>query len=757
MARRVPGKISGPGWIHQLHGPGQFHSDTIYAGTPYGVYKSIDCAEQWFKTSLSGIEINAIKVSQINPHILIASSDSIVYKSLDYGVTWNAIWQSEKVIGAIAIDPGNSLHIWAGINVPVFQEYTQNLYHSIDGGDSWESVSFPRHVNDLGVEGEEMKLEYVRSILFDPSNNSIIYAVGKNDSYHISNGGVFISKDKGETWTNTKMMSSKTSPDDVLATAATPAAYVPRTAFVLVNDGNIDKKLFKSHDFGDTWEEIGTPSTDYIDGSAPVMEIDPEFPEWLYFGANYKGESSILAYDAEEDSWHYFPGSPLKNPSSFLLHSDYWCLGFGEEGAYRWADADTSWIPKNIGMNEVQILDLVANPKDPDKVFAAIEGYLVRTKDGGENWMREKISFNSLAMSKKDTSILLAGTAPANFLNNMDPFYYYRSENGGISWNQRRLFSVNGPIGYSFKLWTGDILLYPSDPDKYIFGIDGGGGGTGTYITKDGGSSWLINFGTGVSTFAQDPNNEEIIYLGTTNSGYIHRSEEGGKNWELVSPSGDAAFVENIWDLEVDKNSQVFAATSSGLYKWESGTNWLQVQELTAINTKAIAIDNQPDLPVYYVGTEDEGIFTSQDGGLTWESFNNGLGTLNITRLKINDSYPRNLYAGTKDGGVWVSTIQENATFVPLVIEQDININVFPNPSDGTFYITGNADSELRGELKVINLLGRVVYTERHFDIGSGTAQVVSLNGIAPGNYILMFTNNKVTINKKLIISSAKY
>ncbi len=45
-----------------------------------------------------------------------------------------------------------------------------------------------------------MKLEYVRSILFDPSNDSIIYAVGKNDNYHISDGGVFLSMHKGETW-----------------------------------------------------------------------------------------------------------------------------------------------------------------------------------------------------------------------------------------------------------------------------------------------------------------------------------------------------------------------------------------------------------------------------------------------------------------------------------------------------------------------------------------------------------------------------
>ncbi len=123
------------GYIHCM-APDSTHLNTMYAGTLYGVYKSIDCAEHWFKTSLADIEINVIEVTQINPSILVVSSDSIVYKSIDYGETWNNIWQSEKTIGALAIDPENSLSICVGVNVPVFQEYTQNLYHITDDGDS---------------------------------------------------------------------------------------------------------------------------------------------------------------------------------------------------------------------------------------------------------------------------------------------------------------------------------------------------------------------------------------------------------------------------------------------------------------------------------------------------------------------------------------------------------------------------------------------------------------------------------------------
>ena len=119
------------------------HSDTLYAGTPYGIYRSVDCAENWDKTGLTGIEINTLKISKSSAHVLIASSDSMVYRSEDHGESWTPIFQSEKTIGAIVMDPVNSSSIWVGVNVPAYMEYERNLFHSPDGGDSWQSVAFP--------------------------------------------------------------------------------------------------------------------------------------------------------------------------------------------------------------------------------------------------------------------------------------------------------------------------------------------------------------------------------------------------------------------------------------------------------------------------------------------------------------------------------------------------------------------------------------------------------------------------------------
>ena len=70
----------------------------------------------------------------------------------------------------------------------------------------------------------------------------------------------------------------------------------------------------------------------------------------------------------------------------------------------------------------------------------------------------------------------------------------------------------------------------------------------------------------------------------------------------------------------------------------------------------ALAIDRSTTPGIIYVGTGEDGVFVSEDGGNTWTSFNEGLGNLSITKLAISASLPKMLYAGTAYGGVWSRT-----------------------------------------------------------------------------------------------------
>jgi photosystem II stability/assembly factor-like uncharacterized protein len=57
---------------------------------------------------------------------------------------------------------------------------------------------------------------------------------------------------------------------------------------------------------------------------------------------------------------------------------------------------------------------------------------------------------------------------------------------------------------------------------------------TGSYLTKDGGTSYnQINLENGASTYAYDPNDENTVYIGAT---FLNKSTDGGKTWKQLFP-----------------------------------------------------------------------------------------------------------------------------------------------------------------------------------------------------------------------------
>ncbi len=67
-------------------------------------------------------------------------------------------------------------------------------------------------------------------------------------------------------------------------------------------------------------------------------------------------------------------------------------------------------------------------------------------------------------------------------------------------------------------------------PDDFLLRCDM----TGSYLTKNGGDSYQqINLANGASSYAYDPLDTNIIYIGST---FLNRSTDGGKTWKRVFP-----------------------------------------------------------------------------------------------------------------------------------------------------------------------------------------------------------------------------
>lgn len=78
--------------------------------------------------------------------------------------------------------------------------------------------------------------------------------------------------------------------------------------------------------------------------------------------------------------------------------------------------------------------------------------------------------------------------------------------------------------------------------------------------------------------------------------------------------------------------------------------SWTKVSVgIEGLFVKNLAIDPMDPL-VVYVGTTENGVFKSTNGGVSWLSWNNGLTDLRINALVLDPMNPKVVYVGTNKG-----------------------------------------------------------------------------------------------------------
>ena len=89
---------------------------------------------------------------------------------------------------------------------------------------------------------------------------------------------------------------------------------------------------------------------------------------------------------------------------------------------------------------------------------------------------------------------------------------------------------------------------------------------TGSYLTRDGGTSYQqINFAGGASSYAWDPTDSNIVYIG---SAALNRSVDGGKTWKQIFPAKEEVTREIFKGDHADYSIETIQGS---LYASESG------------------------------------------------------------------------------------------------------------------------------------------------------------------------------------------
>ncbi len=212
-----------------------------------------------------------------------------------------------------------------------------------------------------------------------------------------------------------------------------------------------------------------------------------------------------------------------------------------------------------------------------------------------------------------------------------------------------------GPIERPDNIGTGQpngngrinaVAFHPDDEETFYIGAPAGG----FWTTTDGGENWTSNTddlpSLGVSAIAINPDNPDIMYIGTGDRDAgdalgmgVMKSSDGGETWELFNNSMGEVTVGRLVISEENPET-LLAATSYGIYKTtDDGVNWTEKE---GGNFKDIVFHPTNEDIIY--ATKNGDFYRSDDMGESWTEIFDGLPGGNRGTIAVTPAAPDYVY-----------------------------------------------------------------------------------------------------------------
>ncbi len=397
----------------------------------------------------------------------------------------------------------------------------------------------------------------------------------------------------------------------------------PNVFYIGVCNGGV----WKTNDYGRTWQPI---FDDQPTGSIGAIAVAASDPNVVYVGS----------------------GEGLHRPD----------LSVGD-GIYKSTEAGKTWT--HLGLRDgQQIPQLAVDPRDPNKVFAAVAGHpygpnkergVYRSTDGGENFQKvlPKTGANQAAGGQS------ANGNPAN-------------ENSGGNNSATPAGNAAGSSDDE-NIGASDVLIDPSNPEivyatlwearegPWENGAWNGAGG-GIFKSTDGGQTFTQLTGglpkdiiqAHIAIAESNPNRLMASVASKPNNVGLYRSDDAGATWAQITTDPRPAGRIGGGDLSVPrfnpKDENMVIVTSTVTWKsTDGGKTWTGFRGAPGGDDYQNLWIN-PNNPQIIAIVSDQGAIITVNGGETWSSWYNQP-TAQMYHVNADNAFPYRLCSGQQESG----------------------------------------------------------------------------------------------------------
>jgi len=639
------------------------------------------------------------------------------------------------------------------VNDTVYTLTSASLFYSVNDANSWRVVpgsnDLPSQLTNVSIDKGVIYLSVNhRNVIFKSENfgqswtqieDDVFYSQGDikgfesfNDTLYIySTTDVFMSPDRGANFSVIEHLNQS-------------------FPFILVHNRILhfknyhyyltpNRKLVRTKDFTSPEELFVLSTNSYYrlfrnENTLFLFEVAGS-NKTLYKLENdeikvYKGSSDLIRVNLNNDRPLLYDGNIVYEEGSDVYYTDGWDMS---DYIILQDNPNSSWSTNLIKIHKGVVYYNWGN------LF-----YTQNLADGSRVNITNNMIGNINNSIYKSGSKIISGINPISYYDLMEQTWSALHNEGKETYllNDNLILKNNSTDSIDITMLDGQLFKRSKLPRGAISTNDGIYGINNLifatklydslYVSNDYGKSWhAIDKQSGVGRMSVNySNNYILVNSGYNTKWYVSKDE---LNYTLSDPGSNGIYV------SVDEDGNIFYKKNELIYKYNKALNTAELIPLpftinTHYNANTLCFEHYKN--TLFVGGIGEGLFVSFDEGKSWDTFNEGLETKNISSIEIDDEY---IYAGSF-GHVYKRPLDElNAIHVFGEVFEDVNQNGIKELNENLLKNI-HVRSTVNNIIKPTNELGQFSLITK--DIANNKIEIIEPQYSTATNGPILISNN---------------